>query len=312
MANAPIRLPTAPGVTAIIESSAAVNQRNRAIERANKITSKSLKVSQGPWGTVIEQIPFALSSGSNMVINNSGADVVPYGVLGVYGAPSSAWPTGSGTPSGTLLLNSIGSVVTQDYCGSFAICPSGIKNGATGPCILSGPTWAYVYISQVGDRWCDVCDGTSTYLLSRSSGSTKILAAATGSTGAQWCQVVIGEDCPFPAKITGSSIIGSNRAWTYAFSEVILTAAGQGNWSTLTNGRSGTTSSKSAYNGIEDMNGASGLFGNGTNSSNFPSGGSVALQPIPSGAIVWIKKVVTGSSVTYQLAYENSNDGSCT
>lgn len=248
--------------------------------------------------------------------NTSGSDIPPFGVLGiggVNGTPSGAPPiTSEPFPGGTIVLQGV--AVTQDYCGRVAICPQGIKASAIGQCVISGVCWAYVYMSNQYDLQCDACDGTSTYLLSRTAGSIDILAFATG-TGAQWVPVRFGPDRPFPAEVTGNSQIGSNPAWKYSFSEVFKNATGQGGWSVLTNGRTGTTSSKSAFNMIEDMNesGYAGTFGMGVKQINLPTKTSTSLQPqpIPTGAIVWMQKVYANGGIENQIMFESAIDGGC-
>lgn len=112
-------------------------------------------------------------------------------------------------------------------------------------------------------------------------------------------------------RITGKSQDGSNFRWSYAWSEVEKSATGFGGWTTVTDGLSGTTSENTAYNTIEDGNGATGLMGNGVDTDNFPDGGTFALQPVPNGTVLSARKRVLGSTVEYHFQYENGVDGGC-
>src|SRR5687768_17273130 len=59
----------------------------------------------------------------------------------------------------------------------------------------------------------------------------------------------------FPAIINSATQVGSNFRWTYSFSEAEKTSAGYGGWTAKSGGTTGT-----AYNFIEDQNGATGVF----------------------------------------------------
>jgi hypothetical protein len=111
----------------------------------------------------------------------------------------------------------------------------------------------------------------------------------------------------FIARIDGSTQDGSNFRWEYDFVEVKKATAGYGGWTDKTNGRTGT-----AYNLIEDQNGASGLFGNGVDSSNL-SGTSMEVQPVPDGTRVEIFMVTcqANGETEYWFSYENGIDGEC-
>jgi hypothetical protein len=108
-----------------------------------------------------------------------------------------------------------------------------------------------------------------------------------------------------PVIVTGSTQDGSNFRWTYDFEEAEKTSAGYGGWTAKENGLTGT-----AYNIIEDQNGASGVFGNGVDSANLA--GTFELQPVPNGTriAVW-RQHLTDGTFEYWFSYENGVDGAC-
>ena len=112
----------------------------------------------------------------------------------------------------------------------------------------------------------------------------------------------------FWASITGNATDGTNR-WKYAFSEVYKSSAGYGGWATLSGGRSGTTSTNSARNTIEDMNtGAdSHVEGNGVDPANLDPAGTgsdtFSMMPCTSGNVVWIREVDRGGTTEYWFSY---------
>lgn len=114
----------------------------------------------------------------------------------------------------------------------------------------------------------------------------------------------------FWAKITGNAQDGSNKRWTYAWSQATKSTAGYGGWGVLTNGLSGTTSTNPIYNSIEEGNGASGTYHNGVASTNLT--GTFDVKPIPDNTYVWVRPVgLDDGSVEYWTSYENGVDGNC-
>lgn len=111
------------------------------------------------------------------------------------------------------------------------------------------------------------------------------------------------------AKITGNSQDGSNLRWKYSWSAVAKTSAGFGGWTVPTGAQTGTTSARTAYNTLEDMNGATGTFGNGVASSNLT--GTLTVKPAPNNAIVFIRPVIVAGVQEYQFEYSNAIDGGC-
>lgn len=114
----------------------------------------------------------------------------------------------------------------------------------------------------------------------------------------------------FWALLTSSSQDGSNKRWKYAWSEAYKTSAGYGSgWSTLPNGRTGTTSTNTAYNSIENINGASGAYGNGVTSTNLT--GTIDIKAIPNNTPIFLRPVRTGTTLEYWFSISNGVDGGC-
>lgn len=106
-------------------------------------------------------------------------------------------------------------------------------------------------------------------------------------------------------KITNSTQDGTNKRWIYTFRQVEKTTAGYTGWSLKSGGESGLV-----YNFIEDINMATGDFGNGVNSTNLEAG--FDIKPIPTNVIVLIYRIArTDNQMEYWTTYENGVDGSC-
>lgn len=113
----------------------------------------------------------------------------------------------------------------------------------------------------------------------------------------------------FWAKITGSSAQGSNK-WRYAWTEMYQ--SGAETYSTLTGGRSGTTSTGYATNSKERSNTGSGVEGHGVDvdGADYPAGFSV--QPIQGNPIVWMRQTqLTATTWAYAFTDVNADDGTC-
>jgi len=107
-------------------------------------------------------------------------------------------------------------------------------------------------------------------------------------------------------KITGAT--ASGKRWQYSGKIQKKTTAGYGGWVDDTSFNEITT----AYNMIENMNGATGLWGNGVTSTNLS--GSIDIKPAPTGAIVRVYlEIVSGATPTREwwFQYENGIDGAC-
>jgi len=120
----------------------------------------------------------------------------------------------------------------------------------------------------------------------------------------------------FWATITASAADGANR-WKYAFSEVYKSSAGYGGWATLSEGRSGTTSTDPARNTIEDMNTGvdAHIEGNGVDPANLDPAATgsdtFSIMPCTNGNIVRMYEVDRGGNSEYWFSYENGVDGDC-
>lgn len=122
-----------------------------------------------------------------------------------------------------------------------------------------------------------------------------------------------GQQARIRIKITGSTQDGSNKRWKYDWSEVRKTSAGYGGWTASSDARTGhTTDYDYAFNLVEDINGASGAYGNGVNSSNLT--GTLDIKPVPNGVILWAwveLPPVAGQKPELWFSYENGIDGGC-
>lgn len=109
----------------------------------------------------------------------------------------------------------------------------------------------------------------------------------------------------FWAKVDSSSQDGTNKRWAYTFTEVEKTSAGYGGWAVKSGGRTGT-----AYNSIEDQNGATGTWGNGVASTNLT--GTITIKAAPNSTRIWLVPVaLTTGAIEYWFSYENGVDGAC-
>ena len=122
----------------------------------------------------------------------------------------------------------------------------------------------------------------------------------------------------FWIQIGTSTQDGSNKRWKYDWIEVFKSTAGYGGWDEVESGRSGHGDDFDyAYNGVEDLNGASGTFGNGVDSANLS--GTFDLKPVPDGVIVrgFLVYPDDSNSDGYPCKpelwfwYENGVDGDC-
>lgn len=125
-----------------------------------------------------------------------------------------------------------------------------------------------------------------------------------GSTGGFW------------AKITGNATSGTNR-WVYSWEEVEKTTTGYGGWTTVSDGRSGTTTTDPAYNLVEDMNTGvnAHVEGNGVDPAHLDTDDyTFAMMPCTTGVYVKMHEVTfdaSGPQTEYWFAYENGVDGVC-
>lgn len=163
---------------------------------------------------------------------------------------------------------------------------------------------AIIGVTNRAERPAGVVAGQGTHLLPP---GTPVMCWATEDTDGDtvWLMQV---DPPgdFTASILTATQDGTNFRWVYTFAELEKTSAGYGGWTTKSDGRTGTL-----YNRIEDINGASGLMGNGVNTADL-SGTSITTQPIPVGLPVLVNIVpLVGGGVEYWTSYENGETGGC-
>ena len=148
------------------------------------------------------------------------------------------------------------------YLDAIAITAEPIPDGKFGMAYVSGDCIAYVNINSTSDWYAQAGDGK---LESSSSGCISILWR-NGTSGSQLCYVRLGNEpasalSVFPASINGES------SGSYAWTEQKVNTTGA--FSTLSGGRSGTTS----VNPAKEFNGIVGLF----NASVTINGASVTV-----------------------------------
>lgn len=203
--------------------------------------------------------------------------------------------------------------------GRWAVLAEPIKAGECGIATVAGLCQVQVEVTDASHQYAEMAVGQTDHLVSASSGSARIISKSA-ATGVVWCVVRLQPSTPtVPAGCwarIGSSTAADTPArnrWLYAWVEVEKTSAGYAGWTTKTGGASGTTSSNSAYNSIEDANAATGVLGNGVNASTLNTvDWTFTVKACPSGTVVWLTPVVlTGGSTEYWFAYENGVDGSC-
>jgi len=100
---------------------------------------------------------------------------------------------------------------------------------------------------------------------------------------------------------------GANWRWVYTIRERIKATPGYGGWIDRTNGRMGD-----AYAWAEDINGSSGVLGNGIDLANLP--GTFEPQPVPDGSPIIVTEVtLTDALATKEWWFERVTgpDGEC-
>lgn len=111
----------------------------------------------------------------------------------------------------------------------------------------------------------------------------------------------------FWAKITGNTSLADNR-WKYAWTEQRRTSTA---WEDKPSGRTGTTDTNFALNGLEAYNAASGVQGNGIDhDTDYPAG--FEMQPIRGNPVVrmW-EEVDKDGAVSYSFEASNAEQGAC-
>ena len=112
----------------------------------------------------------------------------------------------------------------------------------------------------------------------------------------------------------------ARNRWVYAWAQQTKTLAGAGGWTTLSGGRTGTTTKNYALNLAEDMNTAKGtsppnLQGTGVDLDAVDVPAAMDMQPLPVGRLVSIRRVPKSLQLaeTTEWYFEASNvlDGPC-
>lgn len=124
----------------------------------------------------------------------------------------------------------------------------------------------------------------------------------------QW-YVVPGGTWTFHAKITGSTSLSTNR-WKYAWTEVTRTATA---WADTSGGRSGTTTTNFALNGMEANNDGTGIQGNGVDIDGtiFTDNTGLAIQPIQGSPVVAMEGRLVDGVLMFTFFAVNAVDGEC-
>lgn len=121
--------------------------------------------------------------------------------------------------------------------------------------------------------------------------------------------IIPGQDS-FWAKITGNAADGTNK-WKYAWTEQQRTASG---WQDLSGGRTGTTTTGFAVNGIEANNDGTGIQGNSVDIDGtiFDDNTDLEIQPVQGDPVVrmWVDADSSGA-LAYTFEYVNAIDGEC-
>jgi hypothetical protein len=197
---------------------------------------------------------------------------------------------------------------TEDHVGNgkFVILLEPAAAGDVALCCIAGATICKVNIVSEDDEFADAESGTTAELLSGSAGPIQILWKEEGVGSGKW---MIGRwgatsKATIDALIAGAVQDGSNKRWVYSFVEAEKTSTGYGGWTTKAGGIDGD-----CYNRAEEINGATGLMGNGV---TLPLVGSFDIQPIPDGTPVRLEIVpVVGDDPEYWFSMPNGIDGSC-
>lgn len=281
------------------------NAWNACLDAAEDFRRRRLGGGGRPLG--LEQRP----SGLLLVQNNSGADREQFDVLGIdvpltLPADNEAEFRSRLAVSGILpaLIHSLGHVVVLlEPLATGRIgwgCVSGVCQVQVD--ILSAATW-YARPTVAGD-----------YLTSASGGCARIIYKPA-ATGLQWCLVQLGlPPNHFWARLTDAAAIDSSTdpwRWQYAWQEAVWNGAGS---SVLTGGRSGTTSTNYALNGMEVDNATSGVVnGVDVDGTDYPPG--FEPRPLTYGSkthmVPMYETVDASGSLVYRICLPGGHDGPC-
>jgi hypothetical protein len=134
--------------------------------------------------------------------------------------------------------------------------------------------------------------------------------------GSNTAFVHLGGDHFIRVRITAATQDGGNKRWKYSGEQVVKSAQGYGGFATVSGGLTFPTPGQVdyLYNHAEDMNGASGTYGNGVHSTNLASTG-LDVVPFPTNRVVWARVDRPGGEGTLPEGWfdgDNGIDGPCT
>ena len=265
-------------------------------------------------------------TGIVLVKNNSGADRGRFDVLGIDG-PIFTPTDNLDTFKNTIALKGITPTLVS-HRGAFVILQEPVADGEIGRAVISGVTPVLINVTVEGHKYAEVRNAQCGTLASVASGSARILWVE-GETGEKWAIVNMGMPGidGFWAKTLDNAEADApaKNRWKYGWEEVEKTVVGYpatpgtvSNWTTVSGGRSGTTSTDPAYNALENMNNATDehIEGNGVDPENITALGTFAMMPCTTDNPVWIHLVTfTVGGTTYTEywfdGYPNGVDGTC-
>lgn len=144
--------------------------------------------------------------------------------------------------------------------GKFGVCAEQIPAGKIGRAVVGGLAVCRVNVTAgtSGLNGVEVKDSDATQLNLVADGSARVIWRESG-TGTKWALIRFGGaslSAPFHARIKGASLLtGKTYRWAYAWEEVELPAYGSGeDWTVVSGGRSGTTTTNYAVNAVEADN----------------------------------------------------------
>lgn len=162
---------------------------------------KSVKISEPTWRKLRENLgkgglstPLQnpqLSANEILVYNNSGYDIVRYGILAIEGVKILPDTQGLSEFQRRPVLSGILPNWTYQSDGKFVVCLEPIKKDAIGAAAISGITVASVTIQNETDGYADVFGSGMQSLVSCTSGACQILYKEAG-TGTKWAIVRFG------------------------------------------------------------------------------------------------------------------------
>jgi len=124
-------------------------------------------------------------AGTVTVKNDSGLNVVRFGVLGVTGLLYGPDDSLDGFKNRPVLL---GDTPTADHAGAFVVLLQPLTSGGIGLGVVAGVVIVKVNVTDAEHEYADVEDGSAVRLASAVVGSAQILWAE-GGTGEQWAVV---------------------------------------------------------------------------------------------------------------------------